>query len=57
MAEEKPLHGAGARKATTLRLPNELHERLKQDAARLGLDMKSLIVVVLWARFQNAFQG
>ena len=57
MAKEKPLLRQGARKATTMRLPDELHERLKQDAARLGLDMKSLIVVVLWVRFQNAFQG
>lgn len=57
MAKEKPLRGQGARKATTMRLPDELHARLKQEAARLGLDVKSLIVVILWARFQNAFQG
>ena len=56
MANKKPLHGAGARKATTLRLPDALHERLKQEAARLGLDVKSLIVVVLWMHFQNTFQ-
>lgn len=57
MAKEKPLRGQGVRKATTMRLPDELHARLKQETARLGLDVKSLIVVILWARFQNAFQG
>ena len=56
MPSKKPLHGAGARKATTLRLPDELHVRLKQEATRLGLDVKSLIVVVLWMHFQNTFQ-
>ena len=49
MPNKKPLLGAGARKATTLRLPDELHVRLKQEATRLGLDVKSLIVVVLLA--------
>lgn len=56
MEKEKPLLGAGARKAMTLRLPDELHVQLKQEAARLGLDVKSLIVVVLWMHFQNTFQ-
>ena len=36
MAKEKPLLGQGARKATTMRLPDELHARLKQEAARLA---------------------
>ena len=30
MTKEKPLLGQGARKATTMRLPDELHARLKQ---------------------------
>lgn len=44
MAKEKP-----SKVPLTLRLPRELYEDLKDEAERLGLDVKSLIVVVLLA--------
>lgn len=33
----------------TLRLPRGLYEELKEEADRLGLDLKSLIVLILLA--------
>lgn len=40
------------RKQITLRLPYELYELVKKEAERLGLDIKSLITVYLWSRFE-----
>ena len=45
------------KKQITLRLPEELHEKLTQKAKRQGLDLKSLIVVILWRHFQNVSRG
>ena len=41
----------------TLRLPEKLHEKLKEEAKRRGLGLKSIIVMILWKHFENAAQG
>ena len=47
------------RKNMTLRLPIELHEQLKSEAERKGVDLKSLIVFALWdaALLQTSVQA
>lgn len=35
-------------KETTLRLPNELHKQLAEEAERRGVTIKSIILEYLW---------
>ncbi len=44
------------RTQTTIRLPAELKERLAEEADRLGVTLKDLIVFILCGCFQNTFQ-
>ena len=59
--EKEPCRNRGlqmtGKKQITLRLPDELYEALRAEAKRLGLDLKSLIVVILWRHFRSVFQG
>mgnify|MGYP001624574759 CR=1 FL=1 len=41
------------REQTTLRLPAELLEQLKQEAERKGYTVKDLTVFILWEYFQK----
>lgn len=38
----------GENKQTTLRLPADLYERLKQEAERKNMPMQDLITSILW---------
>lgn len=40
----------------TIRLPEELKERLQQEADRKGYTIKDLIAFILWEYFENAVQ-
>lgn len=42
------------KKQTTLRLPADLYERIRQEAERKGHDTKSLIVFALWEYFDSS---
>lgn len=42
------------RKQTTLRLPEDLYGKVKQESERKGYDIKSLIVIALWRYFNSA---
>lgn len=49
MANKKPLRGAGVRKATTLRLPDELHEALQGIATEMGLTVTTVLLIGIWS--------
>lgn len=38
----------------TFRLPVVLHRKLQQEAERMGLTIKSLMVFAIWQHFENA---
>lgn len=38
---------------TTIRLPEKLYRRLKQEAKERGLSVNSLIITVLYAKFEG----
>lgn len=37
----------------TFRLPVELHKKLQQEAERLGVSLKSLMIFAIWQHFDN----
>lgn len=44
------------RKQTTIRLPNELKEKLQQEADRKGYTIKDLVMFILWRYLENIVQ-
>ena len=49
MEKEKPLHEQGVQKATTLRLPDELHEALQGIATETGLNVTTVLLISIWS--------
>jgi hypothetical protein len=43
-------------KQRTLYLPEQLFERLHQQAERIGISMSELIIFLLWEHFESAAQ-
>lgn len=38
---------------TTVRLPDELHKRLKREAEKRGMTFNAYVISILWEMFQK----
>lgn len=42
---------------TTIRIPDDLHKRLKEEAEKRGMTFNGYLLVVLWDSFKKDRQG
>lgn len=42
---------------TTIRLPDELHKRLKKEAEKRGLTLNAYVIGILWDAFEPEEEG